>query len=333
MERKPTTAQRAEILTQALPYIQKYNNKIVVIKYGGNAMINEDLKEAVMGDIVLLSLIGVKVVLVHGGGPEINAMLRRVGVESSFHNGLRITDDATMEIVQMVLSGKINKGLVTLDRKLKKDAFYAYKAYWSDEKFVHIAGERFVDRPTGEQKIKVYSNCDSVTLTVNGEKTELSGDKIFIFDAVINEGENVITAKSGKCTHKITINGTDIPNPDYSLPEGCESFVRNWFNAGDDINPNNLSLEDKVGDIIFNSEVQKLMKNHAKITLDSTSRMVRLEVSKAVFPEAYLIEKGTSKRTALNQGKEFTADRHGIIFDARKHGKGHLQIFGKFVRE
>ena len=108
----------------------------------------------------------------------------------------------------------------------------------------------------------------SVTLTVNGEKTELSGDKIFLFDAVIKEGENVITAKSGKCTHKITVNGTDIPNPDYSLPEGCESFVRNWFNADDDINPDNLSLEDKVGDILFNSEVQKLIKNHANITID-----------------------------------------------------------------
>ena len=164
--------------------------------------------------------------------------------------------------------GRNNKGLVTIDRKIKKDSFYAYKAYWSDEKFVHIAGERFVDRPTGEQKIKVYSNCDSVTLTVNGEKTELSGEKIFLFDAVIKEGENVITAKSGKCKHEIRINGTDIPNPDYVLPEGCESFVRNWFNAGDDINPDNLSLEDKVGDILFNSEVQKLIKNHANVTID-----------------------------------------------------------------
>ena len=171
--------------------------------------------------------------------------------------------------------GRNNKGLVTLDRKIKKDAFYAYKAYWSDEKFVHITGERFVDRPTGEQKIKVYSNCDSVTLTVNGEKTELAGDKIFVFDAVIKEGENVITAKSGKCTHKIVINGTDVPNPSYVLPEGCESFVRNWFNAGDDINPNNLSLDDKVGDILFNSEVQKLMKNHAKITLDKDMPLLK----------------------------------------------------------
>lgn len=114
MERKPTTAQRAEILTQALPYIQKYNNKIVVIKYGGNAMINEDLKEAVMGDIVLLSLIGVKVVLVHGGGPEINEMLGKIGKKSEFIGGLRVTDEETMEIVQMVLAGKVNKNLVNL---------------------------------------------------------------------------------------------------------------------------------------------------------------------------------------------------------------------------
>ena len=109
-----TTAQRAEILTQALPYIQKYNNKIVVVKYGGNAMINDELKEAVMGDIVLLSLIGIKVVLVHGGGPEINEMLGKIGKKSEFVNGLRVTDKETMEIVQMVLAGKVNKNLVNL---------------------------------------------------------------------------------------------------------------------------------------------------------------------------------------------------------------------------
>ncbi len=165
--------------------------------------------------------------------------------------------------------GRNNKGLITLDRKIKKDSFYVYKAHWSSEKFVHIAGERFVDRPTGAQKIKVYSNCESVTLTVGGEKQELTADKIFVFDAVIKEGENVITAKAGKCTHKIKINGTDIPNPDYVLPEGCESFVRNWFNAGDDIDPDKLSLNDNLGDIIFNSEVQKLVKNHANITIDN----------------------------------------------------------------
>lgn len=107
-----TNGQRAEVLVEALPYIQQYNQKIVVVKYGGNAMINAELKHAVMRDMVLLSLIGVKVVLVHGGGPEISQMLKRVGKESVFVDGLRVTDEETAEIVQMVLAGKINKGLV-----------------------------------------------------------------------------------------------------------------------------------------------------------------------------------------------------------------------------
>ena len=109
---KISNADRAKILTEALPYIQKYSNKILVIKYGGNAMINEELKAAVMGDIVLLSLIGVKVVLVHGGGPEISDMLNKVGKKSEFVNGLRVTDKETVDIVQMVLAGKVNKSLV-----------------------------------------------------------------------------------------------------------------------------------------------------------------------------------------------------------------------------
>ncbi len=106
--------QRAKILTQALPYIQKYHDKIIVVKYGGNAMISEDLKMQVMEDIVLLWLIGVKPVLVHGGGPEISEMLKKVGKESVFVEGLRVTDKETAEIVQMVLAGKINKHLVNL---------------------------------------------------------------------------------------------------------------------------------------------------------------------------------------------------------------------------
>ncbi len=109
-----TNAQRAEVLIQALPYIQKYNSKIIVVKYGGNAMVSEELKKAVMGDIVLLSLIGIKVVLIHGGGPEISDMLKRVGKKSEFVGGLRVTDKETAEIVQMVLAGKINKDLVAL---------------------------------------------------------------------------------------------------------------------------------------------------------------------------------------------------------------------------
>ncbi len=107
-----SNSQRARVLVEALPYIQKYSNKIVVIKYGGNAMINEELKDAVMGDIALLSLIGVKVVLIHGGGPEITDMLGKIGKKSEFVNGLRVTDKETADIVQMVLAGKVNKSLV-----------------------------------------------------------------------------------------------------------------------------------------------------------------------------------------------------------------------------
>jgi len=104
--------EQAEFLVEAMPYIQKYNDKILVIKYGGNAMINEELKSSVMRDLTLLHLVGIKPVLVHGGGPEISAMLKRVGVESRFVNGLRYTDEETVEIVRMVLCGKINKSLV-----------------------------------------------------------------------------------------------------------------------------------------------------------------------------------------------------------------------------
>lgn len=102
------------MLIDALPYIQKYNNKIVVVKYGGNAMTNDELKQAVMSDIVLLSLVGVKVVLVHGGGPEINDMLKRLNIESKFIGGLRYTDKETIDVVKMVLAGKVNKELVAL---------------------------------------------------------------------------------------------------------------------------------------------------------------------------------------------------------------------------
>lgn len=106
--------QRAEILTQALPYIQKYNGKILVIKYGGNAMVSEELKHQVMEDIALLRMVGVRVVMVHGGGPEINAMLGRLGKKSEWINGLRVTDKETIDVVQMVLAGKVNKSLVSL---------------------------------------------------------------------------------------------------------------------------------------------------------------------------------------------------------------------------
>ena len=109
-----SNADRARVLVQALPYIQKYAGKTVVVKYGGNAMVNEGLKDAVMSDIVLMQLVGINVVLVHGGGPEISGMLKKIGKESRFVGGLRVTDGETVDIVQMVLAGKVNKDLVQL---------------------------------------------------------------------------------------------------------------------------------------------------------------------------------------------------------------------------
>ena len=109
-----SNAERAEVLTQALPYIKRYVGKVVVVKYGGNAMINESLKKQVMEDIVLLWLIGVKVVLVHGGGPEINDLMNKLGKKAEFVDGLRVTDKETVDIVEMVLAGKVNKSLVNL---------------------------------------------------------------------------------------------------------------------------------------------------------------------------------------------------------------------------
>jgi len=114
MHNEFTNMQRAQVLTQALPYIKHYNGEIVVIKYGGNAMINEELKQQVMEDICLLWLIGVKVVLIHGGGPEISQTMKKLGKEAVFLNGLRVTDKETVDIVQMVLAGKVNKSLVNL---------------------------------------------------------------------------------------------------------------------------------------------------------------------------------------------------------------------------
>ena len=109
-----SNAQRAQVLTEALPYIRRYNGRIVVVKYGGNAMVSEQLRQQVMEDIVLLWLVGVKVVLVHGGGPEISEMMTRLGKKPEFVDGLRVTDKETVDIVQMVLAGKVNKTLVNM---------------------------------------------------------------------------------------------------------------------------------------------------------------------------------------------------------------------------
>ena len=114
MQTEFTNAQRAQVLTQALPFIKRYVGKIVVVKYGGNAMINDALKQQVMEDIVLLWLIGVKIILVHGGGPEISDLMAKLGKKPEFVDGLRVTDKETVDIVQMVRAGKVNKTLVNL---------------------------------------------------------------------------------------------------------------------------------------------------------------------------------------------------------------------------
>ncbi|MGM9627943.1 MAG: acetylglutamate kinase [Faecousia sp.] len=114
MESQFSNRERAEVLTQALPYIKNYSGKVVVVKYGGNAMVSEELKQQVMEDIALLWLIGVKVVLVHGGGPEISDTMKKLGKQAVFVDGLRVTDKETVDIVQMVLAGKVNKTLVNL---------------------------------------------------------------------------------------------------------------------------------------------------------------------------------------------------------------------------
>jgi len=176
--------------------------------------------------------------------------------------------------------GRNNKGLVTIDRKVRKDSFFLYKAYWCEEPFVYITAPRFKKRPTGEQEIKVYSNCAKVTLSVNGEKQELSSDKVFRFKAVISEGDNVITAECGNVKDELTVTGTDEEIREYSLPDGAVSFVRNWFNPDNGINPDNLSLQDSLGDILGAEEVRKIMKTNAGVEVPekviSTLKHVRL---------------------------------------------------------
>lgn len=161
--------------------------------------------------------------------------------------------------------GRNNKGLVTFDRKIRKDAFYLYKAYWSDEKFVHIAGERYLKRKTGETEIKVYSNLDEVTLECGGESRSLSGRAVFRFEGVnIARGNNEITVRAGGLESSITIEGVDEEPAEYKLPAGAESFVRNWFASGsDEIDPSRFSTADKVKDLLANDEVKTLINKFA----------------------------------------------------------------------
>ena len=181
-----SNSERSEILVQALPYIQKYQNKTVVIKYGGNAMINEELRDAVMTDIVLRRSVGVNVVLVHGGGPEISEMLNRIGKESRFVDGLRYTDKETIDVVQMVLAGKVNKHLVQLISKhggksiglcgLDGDMIKARKYTKADIGFVGEITEINTDVINHTLENKYIPVISSVATGENGEVYNINAD-------------------------------------------------------------------------------------------------------------------------------------------------------------
>lgn len=167
--------------------------------------------------------------------------------------------------------GRNNKGLVTFDRTIKKDAFYLYKAYWSKEPFVHIAGSRFAKRPIGKTSVKIYSNIDNVTLNVNGEIFTQKGDKVFIFDNLtIESGKNIISAHAGSCLADIIVEGVEEYPSEYILPSGERGFIRNWFDGGEgEFKPDYFSIDDKAGVLLKNPEVVALLRKFAGKRADS----------------------------------------------------------------
>ena len=199
--------------------------------------------------------------------------------------------------------GRNNKGLVTIDRKTRKDSFYVYKAYWAEDKFVHVAGERFKIRPVGEQRIKVYSNCAEVELDIDGVKQKLGGDKVFEFTADLAEGEHTITARADGCEHTITVTAFETPEPSYTLGEAGATFVRNWFAASDEIDPERLSLNDNLGEILTNPEVGKLIKNHLGKELDSP--LLKPVGKLPLAPIAKLASRTKSGRSYVSLANQF----------------------------
>lgn len=157
--------------------------------------------------------------------------------------------------------GKNNKGLVTIDRKIRKDAFYLYKATWSDEKFVRITAKRYPCRVIGTTKIKVYSNMTEVTLSADGYEKTLKADRVFVFDDVpVRQGENRIVAKAGKLSDEILVEGVDELPESYALGEGVPTLVRNWFGTDGTFKKDCLSINDRVGTLLDNNEAQGLLK-------------------------------------------------------------------------
>lgn len=235
-----TSMERAEILVQALPYIKKYYGKIVVIKYGGNAMINEQLKQQVMEDMVLLHLVGVKVVLIHGGGPEITEMMAKLGKKTEFIDGLRVTDKETVDIVQMVLAGKINKTLVNLLEKYGGKAMgisgmdgRLIQAKQKDERLGYV-GEVIGVNPDpildllekGYIPVVSTLGCDN-----EGNAYNINGDTAagYIAGALGAERLIMMTDIAGVLKDK------DDPNsliPDVSIPEAKQLFAEGVISGG-----------------------------------------------------------------------------------------------------
>lgn len=165
--------------------------------------------------------------------------------------------------------GRNNKGLVTIDRKIRKDAFYLYKATWSEEKFVHITAKRYPQRVVGTTKIKVYSNLPEVTLTTDGYEKTLTADRVFVFDDVpVRKGANKIVATAGKYTDELSVNGTDALPESYAIGEGVPTLVRNWFGTDGTLRKDCLSVNDKVGTVLDNKEAQGMLRLAAGNTVN-----------------------------------------------------------------
>lgn len=198
------------------------------------------------------------------------------------------------------VKGRNNKGLVTIDRKTKKDAFYLYKAFWSDEPFVYITGKRFINRLCGEQELKIYTNLPCVTLNVNGDEQTLSGDRIFRFNVYISRGENIIMAFADGAGDRLTVNGVDKEDASYKLGDGQGSFVRNWFEPEAEIDGSRLSLNDTVGTIAGNEEVRAIFRNQFGKELKLPSVLSKLPV-KPVADLAAKTKKGRELTSLANQ--------------------------------
>ena len=169
------------------------------------------------------------------------------------------------------VKGRNNKGLVTFDRKKKKDSYYLYKAFWSDDKFIHLVGDRYPLRTIGEKTFKVYSNCDKVTIKVNGKQKTVTAEGIFVFDGMeIVEGENKVVVTAGDLKESYIFTGVAEYPREYQKPDGAASMVRNWFVEKDSTKSDEYySLDDTFGDILKSEDILSMVKGAAGALLKS----------------------------------------------------------------